>query len=358
MTNVVTFGEIMLRLSPPEHGRITDASCFDAVYGGSEANVAASLKCLDGKIGAAFVTKLPADNPAADAALNSLRRFGVDVSDTVRGGGKLGLYYLENGASVRPSRVIYDRANSAFALSQPSDYDWDAIFSQYGNDGGAKIFHWSGITPALGGALPSICKTAAATAKKHGFTVTCDLNYRETLWQASDAAPVLTELMEYTDILIVNEEHAAKIFGVVSQLPEVPESDGYSSPVFTDAAKERALDIAHKLCRRFDFKAAALTQRRSISASDNVISAVLRDGGVMCAAPEYRVHIVDRVGGGDAFTAGLLYCMTAGMASGDAVCFAAAASALKHTIRGDVNTVGAAEVEAVVKSGGSGRILR
>ncbi len=340
MAQVVTFGEIMLRLAPEGYIRFTQADSFGATYGGGEANVAVSLANFG--MDAKFVTKLP-NNDIGQAAVNAVRRFGVDTSDIVRGGKRVGIYFLEKGASQRPSKVIYDRADSAIATASKEDFDWEKIFA------GAKWFHFTGITPALSDAAADICLDAAKAAKKLGLTVSCDLNFRKNLWTSEKAGQVMGKLMEYVDVCIANEEDSEKVFGIKADDTDITggklNHDGYIS-------------VAKKLTERFGFKKVAITLRTSISASDNNWAAMLYDSEGAYFSKEYKVHIVDRVGGGDSFGAGLIYGLMNGYDSQAALEFAVAASCLKHSIEGDFNQVSVAEVSALAGGDGSGRVQR
>lgn len=340
MKRIVCFGEIMLRLAPEGCLRFVQAEKFGAVYGGGEANVAVSLANYG--MDAAFVTKLPA-HEIGQAAVNSLRRFGVDTSKIVRGGERVGIYYNEKGASMRPSKVIYDRAYSAISMAQPEDFDWDSILE------GADWFHFTGITPALGDNVAAICLDAVKACKAKGIPVSCDLNFRKKLWTSEKAGQVMGELCRYVDLCIANEEDAGDVFGIKAVATDVNSgklnAEGYK-------------DVAKQLADRFGFSHVAITLRTSISANDNNWAAMLYDGKDYHFSKEYPIHIVDRVGGGDSFGAGLIYALLSGKESQDAIEFAVAASALKHTIEGDMNMVSVAEVENLLKSGGSGRIQR
>jgi len=340
MPKAVTFGEIMLRLAPEGYLRFTQAEKFGATYGGGEANVAVSLAHFG--IDAAFVTKLPG-NDIGQSAINSLRRFGVDTSKITRGGSRVGIYYLEKGASQRASKVIYDRAGSSIAAASPEDFDWDNIFN------GVDWFHFTGITPALGGNLPAICEQACKIAKAKNITVSCDLNYRKNLWSRETAGKVMGGLMQYVDLCIANEEDAGDVFGIKADSTDITggklSHDGYKS-------------VAKQLKERFGFKKVAITLRGSISASDNNWAGMLYDGEDYHFSKNYAIHIVDRVGGGDSFGAGLIYSTLAGKSPQDALEFAVAASCLKHTIEGDVNLVSAGEVETLTGGDGSGRVQR
>ena len=340
MAKVVTFGELMLRLAPPGYLRFTQADTFTATYGGGEANVAVSLANYG--MDAAFVTKLP-ENDIGQAAVNSLRRYGVDVSKIVRGGPRVGIYYLEKGASQRPSKVIYDRAGASIALAQPGDFDWDSIFE------GVSWFHFTGITPALGDNVAACCLEACKAAKAKNITVSCDLNFRKNLWTSEKAGQVMGQLMEYVDVCIANEEDAEKVFGIRAAATDVTTGklnhDGYR-------------EVASKLKERFGFSKVAITLRTSISANDNKWAAMLYDGEDYYFSKSYDVHIVDRVGGGDSFGGGLIYGLNTYEDEKTALEFAVAASCLKHTIGGDFNRVNVAEVENLMKGSGSGRVQR
>ncbi|MBR6101258.1 MAG: sugar kinase [Ruminococcus sp.] len=326
---VVTFGEIMLRLAPEGYYRFLQADSFGAVYGGGEANVAVSLAQFG--IDAAFVSKLP-DHDIGQAAVNSLRRWGVDTSCILRGGDRVGIYYLERGASQRPSKVIYDRAGSSFAMSKRTEYDWEKLFA------GASWFHLTGITPALGEELSAASLEAVKAAKRLGLTVSCDINYRSKLWDKETAGRVMSELLPYVDIYIGGRGQEDELFGIHTELRS---EDDYSA--YEPAVKE--------LCRRFGFKQAAMTLRTTVSSNVNKWAALLCDGSSFSYSREYEIDIVDRVGGGDSFAAGLIYASLSGMSRQDTVDFAAAASCLKLTVEGDQNVVTADEVMQLVKSG-------
>ena len=340
MKKAVCFGEIMMRLNPEGYLRFTQADRFEVSYAGGEANVAVSLANYG--LDVSYITKLP-QNDLGQSAVNALRRYGVDTSGIVRGGDRLGVYFVEKGASQRASKVIYDRASSSIATAQPEDFDWDAIFA------GADWFHFTGITPALGGALPEICLAACKSAKAHGVRVSCDLNYRQKLWSRETAQKVMTPLMEYVDLCIANEEDAADVFGIRAENSDVREGK---------LDREKYIDVARQLAERFGFRHVAITLRGSISASDNRWSGMLYTGADAFFSPEYLVHIVDRVGGGDSFGGGLIYAMTQGYAPQHAIDFAVAASCLKHSIENDFNLVSVAEVEALVSGNASGRVQR
>lgn len=340
MSKVVTFGEIMLRLAPNGFYRFFQNDQFQATFGGGEANVAVSLANFGEEV--SFVTKLPA-HAIGQAAVNSLRGFGVGTDDIVRGGERVGIYYLEKGASQRGSVCIYDRANSAIQLARPEDFDWDRIFE------GADWFHFTGITPALGENLVAICAEACAAAKARGVKISCDLNYRGKLWTREQARRAMTELCKYVDVCISNEEDAKDVFGI-----EAEGSDIYGGRLNKDGYRS----VARQLTEKFGFEKVAITLRTSISASDNDWAGMLYDGGECYFSKEYHLHIVDRVGGGDSFGAGLIYALRHGRDSQAAIEFAAAASALKHSVEGDFNRVSVAEVEKLAGGDGSGRVQR
>jgi len=340
MKKIVTFGEIMLRLAPPGNRRFTQTDVFEASYGGAEANVAVSLANFG--MNSAYVTKLP-KHEIGQAAINSLRRYGVDTSMIVRGGERVGAYYLEKGASQRASKVIYDRKESAIAKAEKGDFDWDAIFENAG------WFHFTGITPALSDTAALICQNACVKAAEKGITISCDLNYRKTLWGRDKAREVMSSLMEYVDVCVLNEEDAADVFSITAKNTDV-ESGKLS--------KEGFIEVARVLASRFSFNIVGVTLRSSRSASDNLWSAMLYDGDDVCFSEEYPVHIVDRVGAGDAFSAALICALTRDFPLQKAVDFAAAASCLKHSVEGDFNHISVEEAEALTQGGGSGRVQR
>ena len=340
MAKVITFGEIMLRLAPNGYYRFFQNDQMQATFGGGEANVAVSLANYG--IDTAFVTKLP-EHAIGQAAVNSLRHYGVDTSMIVRGGDRVGIYYLEKGASQRGSVCIYDRAHSSIQESSASEYDWNAIFAD------AEWFHFTGITPALGPNVVEICREACKAAKAHGVKISCDLNYRGKLWTREEARAAMTDLCQYVDVCISNEEDAKDVFG-----SEAENTDIYGGKL----NKEGYKSVAKQLADKFGFEKVAITLRTSISASDNDWAAMLYDGENYCFSKEYHLHITDRVGGGDSFGGGLIYSLLTGKSTQDAVEFAVAASALKHSIEGDYNLVTVSEVEKLAGGDGSGRVQR
>ncbi len=340
MKKVVTFGEIMLRLAPNGYYRFFQDDQLQATFGGGEANVAVSLANYG--LDVAFVTKLPT-HAIGQSAVNSLRKYGVDTSKIVRGGDRVGIYFLEKGASQRGSVCIYDRAHSAIAEAQPSEFDWNSIFE------GVEWFHFTGITPALGENMVETCRQACIAAKKRGVKISCDLNYRGKLWTRAEAQAAMTDLCQYIDVCIANEEDAKDVFGI-----EAENTDIYGGKL----NKEGYKSVAKQLADKFGFEKVAITLRTSISANDNDWAAMLYDGENYCFSKEYHLHIVDRVGGGDSFGGGLIYSLLSGKNSQDAIEFAVAASALKHSIEGDYNMVTVSEVEKLAGGDGSGRVQR
>ena len=337
---VVTFGELMLRLAPNGYYRFFQNDQMQATFGGGEANVAVSLANYG--MDSVYVTKLP-KHAIGQAAVDSLRHFGVDTSKVVRGGERVGIYYLEKGASQRGSVCIYDRAYSAIAMASKEDFDWDNIFE------GADWFHFTGITPALGKNVAEICVEACKAAKARGVKISCDLNYRGKLWTRAEAREAMTELCKYVDVCISNEEDAKDVFGI-----EAEATDIYGGTINHDGYKS----VAKQLADKFGFEKVAITLRESHSAFDNGWSAMLYDGENYCFSKKYNLHIIDRVGGGDSFGGGLIYALLSGKDTQAAVEFAVAASALKHSIGGDYNMVTVPEVEKLAGGDGSGRIQR
>ena len=337
---IVTFGEIMLRLAPHGYYRFSQANDFEATFGGGEANVAVSLANFG--MDASFVTKLPA-HEIGQCAINDLRKYGVDTKNITRGGERVGIYYLEKGASQRASQVIYDRAHSSISEATTQDFDWNAIFEN------VDWFHFTGITPALSKNVAEICLEACKEAKKHAVRISCDLNFRKKLWTSEQANETMSQLMKYVDVCIANEEDAEKVFGIKSSNTDITSGklnhEGY-------------VDVAKQLVDRFGFKSVAITLRESISASDNNWSAMLYTNGNAYFSKKYPVRIVDRVGGGDSFGAGLIYAMLTNKSAQETIEFAVAASCLKHSIEGDYNRVSVSEVENLASGDGSGRVQR
>ncbi len=340
---IITLGEIMVRLSPPDFRRIVQAQTFEVTYGGGEANVAVALANYG--LESYFVTKLPT-HEIGQAAVNHLRRFGVSDQFIVRDGERVGVYYLENGASQRPSKVVYDRAHSAITTLTPDELDLNALFD------GARWFHFTGITPALGEIPRRTVRAAAMAAKAAGATVSCDLNYRAKLWTVEEAQATMRPLMEYVDVCIANEEDAEKCLGMKAGSTNVEGAELDETGYYR---------LAEHLKTTLDFSTVAITLRESFSASRNGWSAILHDNH-QCSEPQrslrYDIHIVDRVGGGDAFASGLIAGLLVKDDTINALEFAVAASCLKQTIPGDFNHVSWQEVDNLVISGGSGRVVR
>lgn len=343
MKKVVTFGEIMMRLAAPGFQRLVQVRSFDVTFAGGEANVACSLAQYGQPV--EFVTRLP-ENDIGDACLNFLRQYGIGVDHIQRGGDRLGIYFLETGAVQRPSKVIYDRADSAIATIEPGMVDWDQVFAD------ADWFHWTGITPAISESAADACLEAATCAKEKGITVSCDLNYRAKLWKwGKSAGEVMPDLVALCDVAVGNEEDAEKVFGI-----KAPESDVTGGKVDAESYHY----VCEQLVKRFpNLETVAVTLRGSLSASHNTWSAVLYHEGELFQAPTYDiVPIVDRVGGGDSFVGGLVYGLRNYEGKQDALNYATAASCLKHTIPGDFNLVRVADVEKLMKGDASGRVSR
>lgn len=342
MIQVVTFGEIMLRLNPPGFQRFIQANTFEISYGGAEASVAITLATLG--MQSSFVTCLP-PNEIGQAAINYVRRFGVDTSLVIRSGERIGVYFLEIGANQRPSKVIYDRARSALSEVRPGSIPWDQILS------GASWFHFTGITTALSQNAADVCLEAVRSAKKKSLTVSCDLNYRSKLWKyGKTPQEIMTELMRNVDIVCGNEEDYEKMFGI----------RGANVKVADEVSPERYSEVVGKLIERFpNLKKVAVTLRGSISASHNTWSAMLYDGRKFYTTKKYDIiNVVDRLGSGDAFTGAMIYCLLSGKNDQETLDFATAASALKHSILFDPNLVTIEEIESLVKEGGAGRVQR
>lgn len=337
---VVTLGEIMLRLSTPDYKRFVQADTFDVTYGGGEANVAAAI-CNYGEQGV-FVTKVP-NNAIGQSAINHLRRYGVDTQYIARGGDRLGIYFLETGASMRASQVIYDRAGAAIAEVEPAEFDFDKILD------GADWFHTTGITPALSDKAAVLTEAALKAARAKGITTSIDLNYRKKLWSKEKAREVMSRLCQYVDVCIGNEEDADTTLGFKAAHTDVTKGelnlDGYK-------------DVFRQMKEKFGFKFIASSLRESYSASDNGWSALVYDGTDFHHTKKYNVRIIDRVGSGDSFASGLIYGLVTGMSMKDASEFGVAASALKHTIPGDLNHATLSDVKELMKGDGSGRVQR
>ena len=340
MGKIVTMGEIMLRLSTPGQSRFVQTDTFDINYGGGEANVAVS--CANYGHEAYFVSKLPA-HEIGQAAVNALRRYGVHTDFIARGGSRVGIYYLETGASMRPSKVIYDRAGSAIAEARPEDFDFDAIME------GADWFHWSGITPAISDASAECLRQACIAAKKKGVTVSCDLNFRKKLWTSEKAQSVMKPLMQYVDVCIGNEEDAELCLGFK---PDADVEDG-------NTEAEGYKGIFKGMMDTFGFKYVVSTLRESLSATHNGWKAMIYDGKDFYVSKHYDINpIIDRVGGGDSFSGGIIHGLLTMDSQEEALEFAVAASALKHTIPGDFNMVSAEEVAALAGGSANGRVQR
>lgn len=340
MKKIVTLGEIMLRLSPEGNKRFVQVDSFDAIWGGGEANVAVS--CANYGLDAFFVSKLPT-HEIGQAAVNALRRYGVDTSYIARGGNRVGIYYCETGASMRPSKVIYDRAGSSIAEAEVSDFDFDEIMRD------AAWFHWSGITPAISDKAAELTRLACEAAKRHGVTVSVDLNFRKKLWTSEKAQSIMRPLMQYVDVCIGNEEDAELCLGFK------PDADVEAGKTGAEGYK----GIFKAMAEEFGFRYVASTLRESFSASHNGWKAMIYDGKEFYESKRYDINpIVDRVGGGDSFSGGLIYGLLTKPTQGEALEFAVAASALKQTINGDFNLVTVAEVEALAGGAANGRVLR
>ncbi len=340
MARIITFGEIMMRLNPEGYRRILQADRFETSYAGGEANVAVSLAQYGEDV--SFVSKLPS-HEIGQACVNSLRRYGVDIGHIVRGGDRLGIYFVEKGASQRASKVIYDRAGSAISLAKRSEFDWDRIFEN------AEWFHFTGITPALGQDLPLICLDACKAAREKNITISCDLNYRKKLWSREEARETMEKLIPYVDVCIANEEDAYDVFGIKAADTDIDSGQ---------LSKEGYISVAKQICDTYGCKKTAITLRSSISATINKWAGMLYNGKDAFFSKEYTINIVDRVGGGDSFGGALIYSMLQGRDPAKAIEFAVAASCLKHTIEQDYNLVSVSEVEALAAGSGSGRVQR
>ena len=340
MAKVITFGEIMLRLQTVRNQRLIQATNLEATFGGGEANVAVSLANYGHE--AHFVTKMP-DNLIGAWCISELRKYGVETDYVTKGGDRLGVYYVEKGASQRASTVTYDRANSSIATATPEDFDWDTIFD------GAEWFHFTGIIPALSDGAAELSLLACKAAKAKGITISCDLNFRMKLWTSEKAGKVMAGLMEYVDVCIANEEDAEKVFGIHAKETDITSGE---------LSDEGYRDVAKQLADRFGFSHVAITLRESISASVNNWSALLYDGKDYYKSKKYTINIVDRVGGGDSFGGGLIYAMLEKYSMQDTIEYAVAASCLKHSIEGDFNLMSVKEVQALASGDGSGRVQR
>ena len=338
---IVTFGEIMLRLQPYGYKRIMQADAFEAVYGGGEANVSVSLSQLGADT--AFFTRLP-ENVLADKCIKELRGWGVDTSRILRGGDRIGIYFCEKGAGVRASNVIYDRAHSAISQITPDMVDEDKVLA------GAGWLHFTGITPALGENVAQTTLKLVKAAKKRGMTVSCDLNYRAKLWSREEAGKTMRELLRYVDVLISNEEDCKDVLGLTAEGSDI--TGGHLSASAYAQLGERVTAMFPNIGY------AAFTLRESISASRNNWSAVLVHGKKAYISKKYNLDIVDRVGGGDSFGAGLIYALSSGRSAQEAVELAVAASAIKHTVEGDFNVLSLKEAEKLMGGDASGRVQR
>ncbi len=339
---VLTFGELLLRLSSPGYNRLFQTNQLESTFCGSEANVAVSLANLG--VDVCYLTKLP-QNDIAKAAVNSLRYFGVDTSRIIYGTGRMGLYYLEKGISQRSSRVIYDRAYSSFSMSKIIDYNWDKIFD------GIDLFHWSGINPSLSDEMALICEEACKVAKEKGIIIICDLNYRKNLWSTDNAQKTMDKMLRYVDVCVGNEEDSENALGL-----KVPDTNVENAVLH----KEGYVKIAEEICRKYNINLIAFTMRKSYSANYNGWSGMIYDNHFKenYFSKEYNISIVDRVGAGDSFVAGLIYGIVNKMNIKDCLNFATASSCLKHSIEGDYNRTSISEVMNLINSKGNGRIER
>lgn len=339
---VLCFGEILLRLASPGYKKLFQTNTLDATFCGGEANVAVSLANYD--ISSEYMTVLP-NNEIGIAALNSLRYFGVNTDKVIfKDDGRMGLYYLEKGASQRSSKVIYDRKYSAIALSKPEEYDWEKLFS------GVGWFHWTGIDPALSDNMIQICEDACKAAKEKNIIISCDLNYRKNLWTSEKAQNVMRCLMHYVDVCVANEEDAEKVLGIKTLHNDV------ESGKLNDKGYE---DVASQICNEYGCQKVAITLRQSFNASHNGWSGLIYDvSGKVNYSSHYDIDIVDRVGAGDSFTGALIYSLICGKNDKEAIDFSVAASCLKHSIEGDFNRVTIQDVEKLISSGGHGRVDR
>lgn len=334
------FGDFLVRLSPPGYQRFLQAKSFDINYTGAEANVCVALAHMG--VPTEFVTRLP-QNEIAYAAIGELRKHGVDTGKIVFGGDRIGVFYLEKGAAQRPSRIVYDRKYTSVAESIPEHYDWKTIFS------GSSWFHITGITPALSPTMPSVCLDACRTAHEMGLTVSCDLNYRKNLWTSQQAGAVLREMMPYVDVLIANEEDAEKVFGIKASDSDV------MGGVLSDSGYA---EVARQIEAQYGIHTVAISMRRNLSASDNDWGAMLYQNGEVWHSKRYLIHLVDRVGGGDSFAAGLIYSLMNNFDPQHSIEYAAATSCLKQTVELDFSLSTVSEVEKLVGGNSTGRIER
>lgn len=340
MKKIVGFGDFLVRLSPPGYLRFMQASQFDINYTGAEANVLVSLALMGEKTD--FVTRVP-DNDIGHTAVRSLGKYGVGTDHVAYGGERMGVFYLEKGASQRPSKIVYDRKYTAIATAKVENFDWDAIFD------GAGWFHVTGITPALSETMPGVCIEACRRAHEAGLTISCDLNYRKNMWTTAQAKTTMERILPWVDVLIANEEDADKVLDI-----RAADTDIVAGKLNRDGYR----DVARQIIEKYGVKAVAVSLRRSISASDNEWGAMLYTGGEAHFSRTYPIHIVDRVGGGDSFAAGLIYGMLHGFDAQKTVEYAAAASCLKQTIEMDFNLASVEEITRLMEGDGSGRVQR
>lgn len=337
---VLAFGELLVRLSAPGYQRFLQTDSYLATYTGAEANICVFLS-LNG-VEAEFLTKLP-DNEIAECSLAALHKYGVRTGHVLRGGDRMGLYYIERGASQRPSKLVYDRKYSSIAMARPEEFDWDALLD------GVSLFTFSGITPALGGALPEICMEACKAAKRKGIPIVADLNYRKNLWTTEQARKVMRDLAPQIDVLIGNEDDADKCLGIKPKNTDVTKGS---------LDKASYIEVAREISETFGCKSVAFTLRKSYSASDNGWAGMLYQNGKTFFSKEYKIHLVDRVGGGDSFASGLIYASLRGYDAQRSIDFAVAASCLKQTIEMDFNLSRVSEIELLANGDASGRVQR
>ncbi len=337
---VLTFGEIMMRLQPPNCDRFRQAKSFDIVFGGGEANVAVCLAQLGDN--ASFFTCLP-PNDLGMACVGELKKYGVNTDNIIWSGQRIGLYFCEKGYSQRPSRVIYDRKNSSFSDIDINAINWEEIYKD------VSWIHTSGITPALSNKTCDFTLEALKQAKKRGICVSCDLNYRKNLWSQQQANATMTSLMQYVDVLIANEEDAKSVFGIVAEDSDINNGN---------LNKNGYISVCKKINEKFGIKTIAITLRESFSANHNGWSAILYTNNTAFVSQQYDMQVLDRVGGGDSFAGGLIHCLINNIAPQDCINYAVACSCLKHSVNGDFNIISNSEVEQLIKSGGNGRVVR